>query len=159
PPDRPVARPRRGPERRSFPRRRPSASRSSTGRRLCTLRPPRGASAALRGRAGSPLSLVRPDHLDPVAVRILDEAKPRSGGAHLIRRPLGFDPPRGEFVERLVEVVHADGDVAVGGAELIRAPVVVVGELELLLLPGEAEEVVRRLGLAVADDVHVAAKL
>ena len=35
----------------------------------------------------------------------------------------------------------------------------VEGELELLLLAGDAEEVVRRFLLAVPDDVHVAAEL
>jgi hypothetical protein len=40
-----------------------------------------------------------------------------------------------------------------------RAAVVVERELELLVLAGDAEEVVRRLPLAVPDDVHVAPEL
>src|SRR5512132_13313 len=41
-------------------------------------------------------------------------------------------------------------------AEVIGAAVVVVGQLEHRLLVADAEEVVRRLELAVADGVHVA---
>ena len=58
-----------------------------------------------------------------------------------------------------VEVVDADRDVAVAGPEVVRSAVVVQRQLELLVLAGEAEEVVRRLPLAVPDDVHVAAEL
>src|SRR5262249_43231308 len=50
-------------------------------------------------------------------------------------------------------------DMAVGGAELVGAPVVVEGELELFLLAGHAEEVVRRLELAVPDDRELATEL
>jgi len=51
-----------------------------------------------------------------------------------------------------VEVVDADRDVAVAGVEVVGAAVVVERQLELLLLAREAEEVERRLRLAVADD-------
>ena len=55
-----------------------------------------------------------------------------------------------------VEVVDADRDVPVAGAEVVRAAVVVEGQLEHVACRRDAEEVVRRLELAVADDVHVA---
>ena len=57
--------------------------------------------------------------------------------------------------ERAVEVVDADRDVPVPGSEVIGATVVVVGQLEDVLVVAEGEEVVRRLELAVPDDVHV----
>ena len=50
-------------------------------------------------------------------------------------------------------------DVAVRRAELVGAAVVVERQLELLLLAGHAEEVVRRLELAVADDRQLAPEL
>ena len=50
-------------------------------------------------------------------------------------RPLGLDPVLVlQRRERLVEVVDADRDVAVPGAEVVRAAVVVVGQLEDVLL-------------------------
>src|SRR5581483_11488775 len=52
-----------------------------------------------------------------------------------------------------------DRDVPVAGADVVCAAVVVEGQLELLVLAGEAEEVVRRLELAVADDRELAAEL
>src|SRR5205823_2648418 len=58
--------------------------------------------------------------------------------------------------QRAVEVFHADRDVAVAGAEVVRAAVVVEGQLQDRSVIAEREEVVRRLELAVADDVHVA---
>ena len=47
----------------------------------------------------------------------------------------------------------------IGGAELVAAAVVVERQLQLLLLAGDTEEVVGRLLLALADDVHLAAEL
>src|SRR5205814_8731812 len=111
----------------------------------------------LRGSGSS--ALAAPDQLDPVAVRILDEAEPRAALADLVRRPLRLDPLVLQACERLVEVVDPERDVPVCVAEVVRAPVVVEGELELLVLAGHAEEVVRRLLLAVPDDVHVATEL
>src|SRR5919197_3742362 len=60
------------------------------------------------------------DELDPVAVRIAHEAEPRAAFAHAIGRPLGLDSLPGEPLQRPVEVVDRDGDVAVAGAELVR---------------------------------------
>jgi hypothetical protein len=57
--------------------------------------------------------------------------------------------------EGRVEVVDADRDVPVPRAQVICAAVVVVGELEHVVVVAEREEVVRRLELAVPDDVHV----
>jgi hypothetical protein len=48
------------------------------------------------------------------------------------------------------EVVDCEGDVAVGGAELITAAVVIQRELELLPLARDAEEVVSCFELTVA---------
>ena len=75
----------------------------------------------------------------------------------LVRRPLGLDPVLVlQRREGAVEVVDADRDVPVRGAQLVGAAVVVVGQLEDVLVVAEREEVVRRLALAVSDDVHVA---
>src|SRR5262245_39552310 len=49
--------------------------------------------------------------------------------------------------------------MAVCSAEVVGAAVVVERELELLLLVGDTVEVVRRLELAVADDLHLAPEL
>ena len=57
-----------------------------------------------------------------------------------------------------VEIVDADSDMAVAGAELVRATVVVERQLEHALLVADREEVVRRLALAVPNDVHLALK-
>ena len=64
-----------------------------------------------------------------------------------------------QLLERRTKIVDRKRDVAVAAAEVVRAAVVVVRELELRVLARDAEEVVRRLPLAVADDVHVAAEL
>ncbi len=58
-----------------------------------------------------------------------------------------------------VEILDANRDVTITGTEVVGAAVVVERELELFCLAGEPEKVVRRLNLAVADDVHVATKL
>src|SRR5947208_1245297 len=115
--------------------------------------------ASKRAARGSPTALGAPDDLDPVAVGITDEAEPRAALAHLVRRPLGLDALLRETRKRALQVVDADRDVAVTGSEVVRPAVVVEGELELLLLAGKAEEVVRRLLLAASDDVEVAAEL
>jgi hypothetical protein len=52
----------------------------------------------------------------------------------------------------LVEVVDANGDMAVGGTGVICSAVVVEGELELLLVTGIAEELIGRLEFVVPDD-------
>ena len=97
------------------------------------------------------------DELDAVVVRVADEADPGAALAHLVRRPLRLDSVVVlQGAERGVEVVHADGDVAVPRSELVRAAVVVVRQLEHVLLIADREEVVGRLELAVPDDVHVA---
>src|SRR5262249_32850992 len=83
----------------------------------------------------------------------------RAALADTVRLPLRLDALALQLVERVGEVVDAHSDVSVAGAEVVRAAVVVQGQLELLLLAGHAEEVVRRLALAAADDVHVAAEL
>src|SRR6185295_16317665 len=88
------------------------------------------------------------DELDPVAVRVADEAEPRAAFAHRVGRALGLDPLPRELLERPVEVVHAQRDVAVGGAELVRVDAEVVGELEPVAVSGQAHEDVDRL---VAD--------
>jgi hypothetical protein len=49
--------------------------------------------------------------------------------------------------------------VTVRRTHLVGASVVVEGELELLVLPEHAEEIVGRLEFALADDRQVAAEL
>ncbi len=98
------------------------------------------------------------DELDAVVVRVADEADPGAAFGHLVRRALGLDALLGELGERAVEVVDADRDVTVGRAQLVRAPVVIERQLEDVLGVADREEVVRRLQLAVPDDVHVAAE-
>src|ERR671924_1153327 len=89
------------------------------------------------------------DELDPVLVWIADEADPRAPLAHPVRRPLRLDPLSRQFLERRVEVVDGQRDVAVAGPDLIRVDAEVVRQLELRrVLAWDAEEVVDRL---VAD--------
>src|SRR5262249_37820671 len=64
-----------------------------------------------------------------------------------------------ELGERLIQVVDAKSDVAVGRAHLVGATVVVERELELLDLPRRAEEVVGRLELPVTNDRKLAPEL
>src|SRR5581483_5681190 len=96
------------------------------------------------------------DDFEPIAIRVADEADERAAFADAVRLPFRLDPLPGELRERGGEVVDADGDVAVASAEVVGAPVVVVRQLEHRGVVAEREEVVRRLELAIADDVHVA---
>jgi Recombinase/Recombinase zinc beta ribbon domain len=71
------------------------------------------------------------DQLNPIRIGISNEADAGAAVAHLVRRPLGLDPVAAlELLERAVEVVHADRDVPVPGSDVVRAAVVVVGQLE-----------------------------
>src|SRR5512146_296834 len=70
-------------------------------------------------------SLAPTDDLDPVVVRIADETEPRTALAHLVRRALGLDALLGQACQRAVEVVDADRDMAVTGADIV-APAVVI---------------------------------
>src|SRR4051812_29666247 len=85
------------------------------------------------------------DELDPVAVRVADEAEPRAARAHGVRRALGLDALAGELLERPVEVVHGERDVPVAGAQLVGVDAEVVGELQAVVVPGQAHEDVDRL--------------
>src|SRR5687768_8355791 len=96
------------------------------------------------------------DQLDAVAVGVLDEAEARPTLADAVGRALGLDALLGEPPQRAVQILHTDGDVAVRRAQLVGAAVVVERQLELLLLAGQAKEVVRRLELAVPDDRQLA---
>lgn len=69
------------------------------------------------------------DQLDSILVRIADEAEPRAAFSDAVRLALGLDALVREPRERLVEVVHADRDVALAGAEVVRAAVVVQRQL------------------------------
>src|SRR5665647_1731249 len=118
-------------------------------------------SRAWRPRA-VPLSSLLPaavDQFDSVLVGIAHEADERAALAHAIRLTLRLDALLLQLRERLRQVVHGVRNVPVAGPDLVRAAVVVVRELQLLFLAGDAEEVVRRLRLAAADDVHVTAEL
>src|SRR2546421_926189 len=99
------------------------------------------------------------DELDPVTVRIADEADQRAALADAVRLALSLDSLRLQLRKRPFEVVDADRDVAVPSAELVCASIVVERQLELLVLAGKAEEVVGRLELAVSHDVQVAPEL
>src|SRR4051795_8468226 len=72
------------------------------------------------------------------------------------RLAFGLDSLSLQLFERLLHVVDRQRDVAVPGAVVVVAPVVVVRQLEDRFLVADAEEVVRRLELAVPDDVHLA---
>jgi len=97
-----------------------------------------------------------PDELNSVGIRVSHERDEGAALPNLIRRALRFDAVLLQASERLVQVVHPDSDVPIAGAHLVRASVVVVRQLEHVLLVADREEVVRRLQLAVADDVHLA---
>jgi hypothetical protein len=71
-----------------------------------------------RARNRRPLAL---DQLDPVTVRVVDEAQPRATLAHTVRLALGFDPLLAQAGQRPVEVVDAYRDVSVRRAELVGA--------------------------------------
>ena len=89
------------------------------------------------------------DQLDPVLVRVAHEADPRAALAHLVGRALGLDPDARELLERGVQVVDGQGDVAVARADVVRAVLVFVpGQLQAVAVAGQAHEDVDRL---VAD--------
>jgi hypothetical protein len=88
----------------------------------------------------------------------LTKTEPGAALAHPVGLALGLDALLGQPPQRLVEVVDGDGDVAVSAAKLVAAPIVVEGQLELLLLAGNAKEVVGCLQLAVANDRKLAAE-
>src|SRR5262245_4369125 len=92
------------------------------------------------------------DQLDAVIVRIADEADARAALAYPVGRPLGLDAVLVlQRREGRVEVVDAERDVPIRGAQVVRAAVVVVGELEDVLLIAHREEVVRGFEFAVSD--------
>jgi hypothetical protein len=78
------------------------------------------------------------DQLDPVAVRVADEADPVALGtaAGAVRRLLRLDALGRELLEGAVEVVDGDRDVVVAGAEVVGVDPVVVGQLEAGSSPG-----------------------
>src|SRR5262249_30534782 len=92
------------------------------------------------------------EELDAVVVGVANEAEQRAALTHAIGLTLRHDPLAREALESGRQVVDPERDVAVPGAELVRPPVVVQRQLELLLLAGGAEEVVRGLELALPDD-------
>jgi hypothetical protein len=65
------------------------------------------------------------DQLDAIAVRVAHEADPRAALADLVRRLLRLDPVTAEPLQRAVEVVDAERDVVVAGAELVGVDAVV----------------------------------
>ena len=100
--------------------------------------------------ATAPASLARAlDQLDPVVVRVADEAQARAALADAVRRLLRLDPDLGEALEGCVEVVDGECDVAVARADVVWLGLAVVeGELEAVAVAGEAHEDV---GGLVAD--------
>src|SRR5258706_4246137 len=99
------------------------------------------------------------DQLDSIVVGVAHEAEKRTALAHAVGLALRLDALLLQLRERLCQVIDSERNVPVPRAHLVRPPVVIEGELELLLLVGHPEEVVRRLLLAAADDVHVATEL
>src|SRR4051794_13670042 len=92
-----------------------------------------------------PRSAAAFDELDPVAVRIPDEAETRPAFPNRVRRPLRLDALLGESGEGLIEIVDRQRDMAVPGSDLVTAvrSLEVVGELELRAVSaGNPEEVV-----------------
>src|SRR6266487_2275332 len=104
----------------------------------------------------SPLAAAAVDQLDAVTVRIFDEANQRAALPDAVRLAFRLDPLALQLLQARREVVDPDRDVPVARAELVRAAVVVEGQLEHRLLVADAVEVVRRLELAVTHDVEVA---
>src|SRR3954468_14078026 len=103
------------------------------------------------------LDTLRPsNYFNAIPVRVADEAEEAAALTYLVRRPLRLDALLAEPGQRAVEIVDADRNVAVAGTQLVRPSVVVVRQLEHRVGVAEREEVVRRLFLAVPDDVHVA---
>src|SRR4051812_43095203 len=88
------------------------------------------------------------DELDPVAVRVADEADPGAAGADLIGRLLRLDALLAQPRERAVEILDGERDVVVARAELVGVDAEVVRELEPVAVAREAQEDVDRL---VAD--------
>src|SRR5688500_2237074 len=83
-----------------------------------TISGPRTGRVAPGGRGcGAALRLL--DGLDPVAVRVADEADPRATRPYLVRRLLGLDAALGQRGELAVEVVDGQRDVVVARADLV----------------------------------------
>src|SRR5439155_12284130 len=71
------------------------------------------------------------DQLDAVAVRVFDKGDDRAAMRHRAGRTGDLDPGRAERFARLVDVRHADRQMAEGAAEAIRlflAPI--MGQLD-----------------------------
>ena len=102
---------------------------------------PRSPAASWSGAGGSTSGASAGlDELDPVPVRIADEADPAAALAHLVGRLLGLDALAGKALERPVQVLDGHGDVVVAGAHLVRVDAVVVGQLQPRAVAGEAHE-------------------
>src|SRR4051794_1359460 len=99
------------------------------------------------------------DDLHTVVVWIAHEAQPRAALADRVRRALRLDALLPELRQRRVEVRHADRDVTVSGAVVVRAAVVVQRQLQHVGHAARAEEVVGGLELAVSHDRRLLAGL
>src|SRR4051794_29192219 len=99
------------------------------------------------------------DDLHPVVVWIAHEAQPRAALADRVRRALRLDALLPELRQRRVEVRHADRDVTVSGAVVVRTAVVVQRQLQHVGHAAHAEEVVGGLELAVSHDRRLLAGL
>src|SRR4051812_27076172 len=102
-------------------------------------------SVEARAAANHASELTGLNYLNSVAVRVADEADPVPALAHAVGRLLGLDPLLAQLRERRVEVGGGDRDVVVAGAQLVGVDAVVVGELEAVLVAGQAHEDVDRL--------------
>src|SRR3954451_15133706 len=99
-------------------------------------------------KRGSGIRSAALDQLDAIAVRVAHEADPRPALAHAVGRLLGLDALVLQVREGRIEVGRRDRDVVVAGAELVGLDAVVEGQLQAVLVAGQAHEDVDRL---VAD--------
>jgi hypothetical protein len=98
------------------------------------------------------------DELNPVGIRISHERDERTALPHLIGRSFRLDPLLLQAGKRRINIINADRDMAITCAELVRTPVMVVGQLEHIVRFTEREEVVRRFQVPLTHDVHLPRK-
>ena len=90
----------------------------------------RGCELARGGVSVSVLPAAELDQLHLVAVRVLDERDRRAAVLHGARLTRHLRALRAQSLDRLVNPLDAERDVAIRGAEIVRVRVPVVGELE-----------------------------
>src|SRR6516162_10804288 len=100
------------------------------------------------------------DELDPIAVGIFDEGNHRAAMRHRAGWSRDFDTRRGETLAGLVNVRHANREVAKGATQIVRLGLVpIVGQLDhsiagLVAIPNKSECKFSRWVIAFAQDLH-----